>query len=568
MCLTRKYYKVPHDTYGSSAYIPSPPRKTRLKAFALLRQGSSVERDMFDVRIVNTYKKTLDDVQTFNGTVQLNKDIAVTDRVCQSNITEHYHPDRELRRYFSNELASELKLKCRPFEDIFTIEAMEEYIRKKNYTAKQKDQICSVKEYMKVIDWLTLLREHWQELYFDDSGNLHMKGLVNPIAKKARFCAFIKYESYPESKRPRNITGASDFDKFILGVVFGEIGHAFFTKPETIKLTPYELRPRVISARLGSSNYVYVLDHTAFESAATADTQSDCEQLIYSSIYPEFTEYAAKYMDPLIFTTGRTDPSLYVVDTSRASGAPNTSLGNSINNYIFIKMVEHQFGATFRFLVEGDDCVINSDIKLNVDEVKDYALENGFDLKMDEVGHYNQSGFLSMRWNNDDFVVDSTEHWKHLVDAISFEPTKVLRRGQLDHKLYWKYQTAKLLSASLLNPKHELIHILFEHSLMWYKTYYGDKKVKMLDKRKQIMLRYNPDINNRSLLERVRKTYHPECYPEIRNEFGYDLRFVKYIRRLLSVRNELAFEKAVILILDVYHVREVKYFNDIETINW
>lgn len=535
----------------------------------MLRQGQSEERDMYDVRIVNTYDKVLDDVQTFNGTVQLNKDVAVTDRVCQSNITDKYSPQRELRRQFSRELAHELKLAVRPLEDIFTIEAMHEYIMtRKGYTAKQKLQICSVEEDMKVIDWLTLLREKWQELYFDDDGVLHMKGLKNPIAKRARFCAFIKYESYPESKRPRNITGASDFDKFILGVVFGEIGHAFFHKEDTIKLTPYENRPAVISARLGTSNYVYVLDHTAFESAATADTQSDCEQLIYETIYPEFGDYAKKYMDPLIFTTGRKDPSLYVVDTSRASGAPNTSLGNSINNYIFIKMVEHQFGATFRFMVEGDDCVINSNIKLDVDEVKDFAIENGFDLKMEERGHYSQSDFLSMRWNMDDMVVDSTQHWKHLIDAISFEPQKVMRNGQVDHKLYWKYQTAKFISCALLNPKHELIHLLFEHSLNWYRYYYGDKKLKMYDKRKQILLRYNPGITSRDLLQRIRSTYHPECYGEIRNEFGYDERFVQYIKKLLSVRNEYAFEKAVNLILEVYHVREVQYFNDIETINW
>lgn len=560
-----KYYKINSDIYGKSEYFPTPAPKPRHKKYKLIRQGHENGKRTYKVRKVNTYDKILDDVQWFDLHSQINKDIAVTERVCLSNVTDQYNPDYEMMKEISTELALELKLKCRPLEDIFNIDAMKEYIMtRKGYTSKQKAQICDVADDMQIIDWLTLVREQWDQLYFDDEGELHMKGLQNPIAKRARFRAFIKDESYPESKRPRNITGASDYDKFIFGVVYGEIGHAFFSKPETIKMTRYDLRPKVISERLGPAEFVYVLDHTAFESAATADIQKVCEQNIYKIIYPDFEPFAMKYCEPLIFACGRNDPSLYVVDTSRASGAPNTSLGNSINNYVFIKMIEKQYNTEFKFLVEGDDCVINSRDELDVDSVKSFALRNGFDLKMEQCEHYCTSGFLSMQWSMDNFVVDSVEIWKHLMDAITFDPDKVLIKNRMDDRLYWKYQCSKFLSMALLNPKHELIHMLFEYSYKWYEYYFGKKKIKFLDRRKEQMLKFDTRVESSDLITKVRNTYHPELYTEIRSTFNYNQKDVDTVKKYLQGMNELGFSHAVNYILQIYHNRETMFYTNYE----
>lgn len=458
-----------------------------------------------------------------------------------------------------DELVDRIKDKMPEFEEIFNLDAMEEYIRTRNYTSKQKDQICEVRKDMEVINWLDLLRENWEELYFDEQGNLHMKGLANPIARKARFRAFIKDESYNKISRPRNITGASDVDKFMLGVVFGAFNHAFFSLPETIKLTPYDLRPKVISDRLGNSNYVYVLDHTAFESAATSDIQNACEQRLYTSIYPEFAEYCKKYAMPLIFACGRDDPSLYCVDTSRASGAPNTSLGNSINNFVFIKLLERHYGAHFKFLVEGDDCVINSDTQLDLEDVKVFALKNGFDIKIDQVDHYCKSGFLSMQWNCDDYVVDSTEYWKHIVDAVTFRPSQVYGNGTLNQKAYWKIATSKALSLSLLNPKHELFYWLFVGSYKFYQYYNGMKHVKIHD-RKHKNITFNDNVVGDKLVSKVYEHTCPSLFPEIRAAIGYDEKVVEDIKDDLTSMNEYRFEHAINNMINLYHMRENTYY--------
>lgn len=502
----------------------------------------------------------VDDVEHFDLHSQINKDIAVTERVCQSNVTESYNPDLESMRHIIEELAERIRPHMKPFQDIFNLDAMDEYIDTRNgYTRKQKNQIKMVRRDAELIDWLTMLREKWDELYFDSEGVLHMRGLKNPIAKKSRFRAFIKDESYDKLSRPRNITGASDVDKYILGVVFGEFNHAFFSLPETIKKIPYDLRPKVITERLGQSNYVYVLDHTAFESAATLEIQEACEQYLYRLIYPEFEPYAKKYADPLIFACGRVDPSLYCVDTSRASGAPNTSLGNSINNFVFIKLLEQHSNAQFKFLVEGDDCVINSNVELDLAETKRFALINGFDLKIDECEHYCKSGFLSMQWDCDNYVVDSTNHWKHIVDAVTFRPQQVFDKNTLSQRAYWKIQTSKLLSLTLLNPKHELFYLLFEGSYRYYCKYLGHKQVKIKD-RQHKNISFNSNVTGAKLLSRVYEHMEPELFGETRSIYGYSIQDVDYIKRLLMVDNEYAFEKALNIIVNFYHTRDCVYY--------
>jgi len=459
----------------------------------------------------------------------------------------------------ADEIVNKIAPMMPPFEEIFNLDAMDEYIDTRNYTTKQKQSIKQVRKDAEVISWLTLLRENWEQLYFDEDGELHMKGLTNPIAKKSRFRAFIKDESYPEYKRPRNITGASDVDKYILGVVFGAFNHAFFNLQETIKKTSYDERPRVISERLQNAEYCYIIDHTAFESAATRDIQIHCEQRIYRTIYPAFEQYAMKYAEPLIFACGRVDPSIYVVDSSRASGAPNTSLGNSINNYIFIRMLEDHFSANFKFMIEGDDCIINSDTEIDVIAAKEFAFKNGFDIKMDRVEHYCKAGFLSTIWNCDDYVPDTTNKWKHLVDAFTFRPQQVMTRNNIDNKAYWKIQTSKLLSMTLLNPKHELFYELFLGAYEFYKYYHGHKYVKIYDRRHKA-IQVNVNCSDDTLIRKIRGHMSERHFKETRGLIGYNQQLVDLVHKLVMSHNENYYQRAVTLIINLYHDREDSYY--------
>lgn len=551
------FTKFVDDEFGKNHNFPTPSKRPRYKHYKQIRQGHCNESETY---VVRKFDIGTDDVQHFDLHSQINKDIAVTERVCQSNITDKYNPDYNKMDQIADEIVNRIGEKMRPFEELFNLDAMDEYIdTRKGYTRKQKESIKMVRKDAEILDWLTLLRENWNQLYFDEQGELHMKGLINPIAKKARFRAFIKDESYPEYKRPRNITGASDVDKYILGVVFGEFNHAFFSLEQTIKKTPYDDRPRVISERLGDAQYCYIIDHTAFESAATKDIQIHCEQRIYRSIYPAFEDYAMKYADPLIFACGRIDPSIYVVDSSRASGAPNTSLGNSINNYIFIRMLEDHFGASFRFMIEGDDCIINSNIEIDVAEAKEFAFINGFDIKMDQVDHYCTAGFLSTIWNCDDYVADTVNKWKHLVDAFTFRPQQVMTRKEIDNKAYWKIQTSKLLSMTLLNPKHELFYELFLGAYEFYKYYHGNKYVKIYDRRHK-GLQVNVNCCNDSLISKVYAHMSPQHFAETRGLLGYNQELVDFIHKLVMSHNEYYYQRAVTCIINLYHDRENSYY--------
>jgi len=548
------YYFIKRDEFNNTIYMDPLPKRARYKKYRCLNQGSSIEdRDTYVIRKFCINNPA--DVQFFNLHSNHNMHSAVTERVCQSNVTPTYNPNYELNKKIMTDLYNQLRDQFKPEWQIFNLEAMREFIMNhRSYTTKQKIQICEQETNLSLMNWLEILRENWDKLYFDEKGRLIMKGLHNPIAKEARFSAFIKDESYPESKRDRNITGASDLDKFIFGVFQEAMGQVFFHQDFAIKTIPYELRPQVIEKRLAGEGFVYGFDQTAFESAATKDIQMCGEQLFYSMCYPSMTKYFLKYTDFLIFKCGRTGPT-YCVETSRASGSPFTSLGNSLNNYMYIKNLESHSGGQFKFILEGDDCIVKSTVRLDHQDVVDYSYTQGFDVKLEEFNHLHEVGFLSMTWNPDNLVVDGIKPWKVLMDAITFNPNRVLVNRTFNEPLYWKYQTAKLMSLSLLYPKHDLIHNLFEYSYRKHIHFNKDKSFMQYsdkDFKRKIRMLGITNVRDKNVVDRIKAKWHPELYYETQTYYNYTQQLSNLMKLELESFDDKMFEKWLNITIDIY----------------
>ena len=175
---------------------------------------------------------------------------------------------------------------------------------------------------------------------YDDAKSLMADDLLKQ--RSGRVEAFIKEEYYPEYKNPRAILARGDLAKAIFGPMFEQLNHVFFTLPETVKKIPANKRPEYIEKNC-KGPYYYVTDHTAFECSATAIIQHNMEMVVYRDILgPDAHPYLDVLLEEQIIGAGN---GVAKTPASRFSGEMNTSLGNSITNYVFIKMLLANQGA-------------------------------------------------------------------------------------------------------------------------------------------------------------------------------------------------------------------------------
>lgn len=190
-----------------------------------------------------------------------------------------------------------------------------------------------------------------------------------------------------------------DLAKALLGPMFEQLNHVFFTLPEAVKKIPASMRPAYIEQNC-KGPYYYVTDHTAFECSATAIIQHNMEMVVYREV---MGENAWPYLDVLLEDQiVKTGNGVAKIPASRFSGEMNTSLGNSITNYLFIQMLLHDQNVTdANFFIEGDDGLICSTVPLDVDRASVYARTQGFNLKIAPANRPGEAGFLSTFWEED-----------------------------------------------------------------------------------------------------------------------------------------------------------------------
>jgi hypothetical protein len=428
---------LPDVVYGDIPHVETKVSPKPLKEGFQVVKNKLRPRDP-TYRLQRFYKTVYSEgLQSFDLHNPVNVVEAVRQRVARSNITDEYHPDFHLMNEFADELAKELHDQVRPYDQLFNMTAMREYIEARpNYSASQKRSILAVLD-----KYAT---------YSPQEMMLH-----------ARFHSFIKDEMYPKNNRPRSIMACDDIVKVIMGVIYNEIGEAYFKRKQTIKLSSILNRTHVIEERLGGYNYVYQTDHTAFECSATREIQENIELRVYKEIYPQLSWYFDQLAKDEYVTTGfGPDVAAFIIPTSRWSGAPNTSLGNSITNEVLIKMIIKHFDVKARYLVEGDDGLIVTDKPLNETLVLDYARKNGFDLKLESKEGLNTAGFLSLVWDRN-HTRDVVDRWRYLVKTVQMRHDDIRKIG------YWNMLSARLMSAVVNIPGSRMIYEAYLNSLRW-----------------------------------------------------------------------------------------------------
>ena len=216
-----------------------------------------------------------------------------------------------------------------------------------------------------------------------------------------------------------------------------------------LPIFPAAERPAYIMQNMAGP-YFYVTDHTAFECSATRDIQENMEHRIYRRIMGEDAyAFVALLLEDQKVTCGN---GKCIVPASRFSGEMNTSLGNSIVNYIVIQMIQRHFNVGGNFFIEGDDGLLCFNKELDVEAVRQYALSQGFNLKIDRVESPGKAGFLSTYWDEDGYC------YKHPLGKYLSGAAWRIPGGNITNE---DLLLARLSSFIEENPRNALLVMLF-----------------------------------------------------------------------------------------------------------
>lgn len=217
---------------------------------------------------------------------------------------------------------------------------------------------------------------------------------------------FIKDESYLDgTKPPRMICARDDIGKTIYGPIFQALNDLVFHLPFCTKHIPAKERPHYIDtylAKEGSYKYI-VTDMSAFECAMRPWLQKHAEMVVYKDCLPVKFH---KYLDQLVADTTICNKSAGVYARTvalRFSGDMNTSLGNTITNYLSISTAMSFCRCDdWRAVVEGDDALLRVPADFDSSEYIHHMQRMGFNCRIENEGmNPGLMGYCSMYWNSD-----------------------------------------------------------------------------------------------------------------------------------------------------------------------
>lgn len=278
---------------------------------------------------------------------------------------------------------------------------------------------------------------------------------------------FVKMEEYWKRSGPRNICACSSVTK-MLGVALEHIQHAYFSRPQCIKLIPIKERPAYLENRYRGSGYIYQTDHSAFEGAQMDDIRQITEYHVLKRLFPRLWP-----LMNTIWRQGRDDDDHRSTDTIRLgkpgtfewwtipsvrmSGSPDTSLGNTIVNECVTHALLRLQGVTdYVATFEGDDALIMTKSPIDVDRCFDDSQNAGFKLKMEQKTSARVAGFLSTVWDEETLIQSSQDTTKILYNVFTHFDTKLKELGEQS------YLKSKMLSALILNPGNEIFYRLWK----------------------------------------------------------------------------------------------------------
>lgn len=93
------------------------------------------------------------------------------------------------------------------------------------------------------------------------------------------------------------------------------------------------------------------------------------------------------------------------MDSIRCSGEMNTSLGNTLLNYISIMVAAELQGQSCECVVEGDDALISIPDTADHEQYTRDMRSLGFNVKLDVVPCPGKAGYCSMKWDANGTVI-------------------------------------------------------------------------------------------------------------------------------------------------------------------
>lgn len=209
----------------------------------------------------------------------------------------------------------------------------------------------------------------------------------------------IKEEAYPKPSRPRFICARRDEAKTLLGPIFDGPNHWVFHQPFATKHIRASERPKYIDNLLEQPESRYfVTDHNQFEAAFTPEVQRQIEHKFYRGVIP--LQYHA-LLDELLKDRDMvhygTNTRMHI-PAMRFSGDMNTSLGNTIANYVSLQVAAKLQHESITCVVEGDDSLFRASKSFDVARFQSTMVKMGFSVKIDEVDSPSKAGYCSSKW--------------------------------------------------------------------------------------------------------------------------------------------------------------------------
>nr|QIS87978.1 MAG: RNA-dependent RNA polymerase [Sedov virus] len=218
-----------------------------------------------------------------------------------------------------------------------------------------------------------------------------IKLMKSPVRIRTHTQVFIKDESYPEPKAPRNINARHPTARWMLISEIKAIEEQVYLKYKhnVIKhRTPQEVQDQLYMMSL--SKHHLVADFSSYESSLQHDILTSIE-------LPLMLEYiTCPYLRELLYKhytivtkhcSTREDVDYYSL-TCRQSGDLWTSLGNTLTNILLHYFIKEYTRINFDFICEGDDVYVSA--------------KKRYDLNI-----YKEIGFkITGKWTKDPFDLD------------------------------------------------------------------------------------------------------------------------------------------------------------------
>lgn len=243
---------------------------------------------------------------------------------------------------------------------------------------------------------------------------------------------FIKMQAVKEGKPARVIAACKNDIKLLFRNYYYAIEEVFYSLKFTIKKYNPDQR-RTIVHRLDHFEHFFSTDYTSFEASIDHNIQRACELKLYEICTPT-------WLQPYLIHNHKnfTSKSKFFtfISTSgrRASGDGDTSLGNTLTNYMLTQFVMHKLGKTdYDNLFEGDDGLIGYNGRLNVEAYATFLKYLGFQIKIEQYDERLKCPFLSMYYGT--YASWYTDLHGHIAGMTKSQ--KAFQRPKLSEDLFY-----------------------------------------------------------------------------------------------------------------------------------